>query len=127
MSDVKKIYCHCAYAKIIDEEVKNAVLERISSSDEDIVCLPDICEMAARKDEELKELLINTNEEATSELIQTEIYEIGKKHNFENLRDFFKLIYQVLLGQEQGPRLGSFIKLFGIKKTINLIDEILKK
>ena len=56
MSDVKKIYCHCAYAKIIDEEVKNAVLERISSSDEDIVCLPDICEMAARKDEELKEL-----------------------------------------------------------------------
>ena len=53
-------------------------------------------------------------------------YEIGKKHNFENLRDFFKLIYKVLLGQEQGPRLGSFIKLYGIKKTIKLIDDILK-
>ena len=56
MSAVKKIYCHCAYAKIIDEDVKNAVLEKISESGEDVVCLPDICEMAARKDEELKEL-----------------------------------------------------------------------
>ena len=53
-------------------------------------------------------------------MIQTEIYEIGKKNNFENLRDFFKLIYQVLLGQEQGPRLGSFIKLYGINKTIRI-------
>ena len=51
----------------------------------------------------------------------------NKKHNFENLRDFFKLIYQVLLGQEQGPRLGSFIKLYGIKKTIKLINETLIK
>lgn len=56
MSEVKKVYCHCAYAKIIDEDVKNAVLEKISESEEDIVCLPDICEMAARKDPELKEI-----------------------------------------------------------------------
>ena len=61
----------------------------------------------------------------TSEEIQTQIYEIGKKYNFKNLRDFFKLIYQVLLGQEQGPRLGSFIKLYGIEKTILLINNAL--
>ena len=42
------------------------------------------------------------------------------------LRDFFQLIYQVLLGQNQGPRLGSFIKLYGIDKTCNLIKKILK-
>ena len=51
--------------------------------------------------------------------------EVGKKHNFENLKDFFKLIYQVLLGQDQGPRLGSFIKLFGIRETIDYIKKLI--
>ena len=74
--------------------------------------------------EDLRKLLLEINPSSSSENIQTEIYEIGKKNNFENLRDFFKIIYQVLLGQEQGPRLGSFIKLYGIKKTIKLIDEV---
>ena len=65
--------------------------------------------------------------DSSSEDIQTQIYEIGKKHNFLNLRDYFKLIYQVLLGQEQGPRLGSFFKLFGIEKSISLIEDKLIK
>jgi lysyl-tRNA synthetase class 1 len=65
--------------------------------------------------------------DSSSEDIQTQIYEIGKKYNFTNLRDYFKLIYQVLFGQEQGPRLGSFIKLFGIEKTISLIEGLLKQ
>ena len=71
------------------------------------------------------QLLRKINKESTSEQIQTEIYELGKKHNFANLRDFFKLIYQVLLGQNQGPRLGSFIKVFGIDKTCDLLNKIL--
>jgi lysyl-tRNA synthetase class 1 len=74
---------------------------------------------------ELRNFLKSSSVNSTAEDIQTEIYEIGKKNNFENLRDFFKLIYQVLLGQEQGPRLGSFIKLYGIKKTIKLIDDVI--
>ena len=76
---------------------------------------------------DIKKFLINIDNESSSEIIQTEIYEIGKKYKFENLREFFKLIYQVLLGQEQGPRLGSFIKLYGIEKTIKLIDDVLIK
>ena len=76
--------------------------------------------------EDLYKLLKKTKINYTAEEIQTEIYEIGKKHKFINLKDFFKLIYQVLLGQETGPRLGSFIKLFGIKKTCELIDKVLK-
>jgi len=75
--------------------------------------------------EDLRKLLLEINPNSSSENIQTEIYEIGKKNNFENLRDFFKIVYQVLLGQEQGPRLGSFIKLYGIQKSIKLIDEVL--
>ena len=76
--------------------------------------------------EDIKSLLMQTNKDSSSEMIQTEIYEIGKKHNFDNLRDFFKLIYSVLLGQEQGPRLGSFIKLYGIDKTLELIEDKLQ-
>ncbi len=56
MSSAKKVYCNCTYAKIIDQDVKSAVLERISHSDENIICLPDICEMAARKDPDLEKI-----------------------------------------------------------------------
>ena len=62
---------------------------------------------------------------STSEDIQTLLYEVGKKYNFENLKDFFKLVYQVMLGQDQGPRLGSFIKLFGITETIDYIKKLI--
>jgi lysyl-tRNA synthetase class 1 len=58
----------------------------------------------------------------TGEEIQNEIYAIGREAGYENLRDFFKEIYQILLGQTQGPRLGSFFKLYGIQETIKLIE-----
>ena len=61
------------------------------------------------------------NDEA--EEIQTRIYEIGMSLKFENLKDWFSAFYQVVLGQGQGPRLGSFIKFYGIKKTIILLEE----
>ena len=76
--------------------------------------------------EDLLYLLKNIDKKLSSEEIQTQIYNIGKKHNFSNLRDFFILIYQTLLGQNQGPRLGSFIKMYGINNTCKLIDKALK-
>lgn len=57
--------------------------------------------------------------------IQTEVYEVGKRHGFENLRDWFKACYEVLLGQEQGPRMGSFIALYGLGETVELIGKAL--
>ena len=62
---------------------------------------------------------------SSAEDIQTLLYEVGKKYKFDNLKDFFKLVYQVLLGQDQGPRLGSFIKLFGIRETIDYIKKLI--
>ncbi|PLX44465.1 MAG: lysine--tRNA ligase [Hyphomicrobiales bacterium] len=53
--------------------------------------------------------------------IQNLIYEIGKSHGFENLRDWFKALYEVLLGQSQGPRFGNFVELYGIDETRALI------
>ena len=55
----------------------------------------------------------------------TEVYSAGKDAQFENLRDWFKACYEVLLGQEQGPRMGGFIALYGVTETISLIDKVL--
>jgi lysyl-tRNA synthetase class 1 len=64
-------------------------------------------------------------EDITAEQIQTKIYDIGMQAGYENLREFFKELYEILLGQTEGPRLGSFFKLFGIKETIELIKKML--
>jgi lysyl-tRNA synthetase class 1 len=46
---------------------------------------------------------------------------VGKEHGFEPLRDWFTALYEVLLGQTQGPRFGSFVELYGIPETRALI------
>ena len=68
-------------------------------------------------------MLSSIDENVEAEEIQTKIYEIGMSLNFENLKDWFSAFYQVILGQDQGPRLGSFIKLYGIQKTIKLLKD----
>ena len=57
--------------------------------------------------------------------LQNLVYEVGKKHEFEPLRDWFTAIYQVLLGADQGPRFGSFIALYGVAETRRLITDAL--
>ncbi len=61
-----------------------------------------------------------------AEAIQNEVYEIGKRHGFENLRDWFRAQYETLLGQSQGPRMGSFIALYGVEETAALIRKVLQ-
>jgi lysyl-tRNA synthetase class 1 len=65
--------------------------------------------------------------DATAEAIQDQVYEIGKTGGFENLRDWFKALYETLLGSEQGPRMGSFIALYGIANSRKLIAEALAR
>ena len=62
---------------------------------------------------------------ADAEALQNLVYEVGKAHGFEPLRDWFKAIYQVLLGDDQGPRFGSFIALYGVDETRRLIADAL--
>jgi lysyl-tRNA synthetase class 1 len=59
--------------------------------------------------------------ERDAETVQFEVYEIGKRHSFEPLRDWFKALYEVLFGQSQGPRFGSFAVLFGCRETAAMI------
>ena len=85
------------------------------------------------KENEKKSLqaLISTldkcNDDMSPEDIQTLIYSTGKENGYEEkLREWFKLIYEVVFGDENGPRLGFFIKFFGIKETKQLIKDKLK-
>ncbi|HTN13535.1 MAG TPA: lysine--tRNA ligase [Sphingomonadaceae bacterium] len=77
----------------------------------------------------LDALLAETPEGASAEDLQTEVYEIGKDESFgfESLRDWFKALYETLLGSSQGPRMGSFIALYGVANTRKLIAEALER
>ncbi len=62
---------------------------------------------------------------ADAAAIQNDVFEIGKRYEFEPLRDWFKALYEVLLGQEQGPRFGSFAAIFGVRETAALMRRAL--
>ncbi|MBA1340103.1 MAG: lysyl-tRNA synthetase, class 1 [Pelagibacterales bacterium] len=71
--------------------------------------------------------LENCNDEMKPEDIQTLIYSVGKENGYEeNLRDWFKLIYEVVFGDENGPRMGFFISFFGVNETKQLIEDKIK-
>jgi len=63
---------------------------------------------------DLEQALAGITTGTLAEEIQNQVYEIGKRHGFANLRDWFKAQYEVLLGQSQGPRMGTFIALYGV-------------
>lgn len=60
-----------------------------------------------------------------ADTLQTLTFETGKESGYENLRDWFGVLYQTLLGQESGPRMGSFFALYGVKNSIKMIDGVL--
>jgi lysyl-tRNA synthetase class 1 len=65
--------------------------------------------------------------DASAEDIQNAVYEIGKTAGFDSLRDWFRACYETLLGTPQGPRMGSFIALYGIDNSRRLIAEALAR
>ena len=86
---------------------------------------PDVYEKKALSS--LIVMLEKCNNKMKPEDIQTNIYTVGKDNGYkENLRDWFKLIYQVVFGDENGPRMGFFISFFGLEETIKLINDKIK-
>ena len=87
--------------------------------------IPDQIEKKAL--EALISTLDKCNDKMSPEEIQTLIYSTGKENGYsENLRDWFKLIYEVVFGVENGPRMGFFISFFGVKETKDLIINKIK-
>ena len=77
--------------------------------------------------EALIKALESCNDKMAPEDIQTQIYSVGKENGYkENLRDWFKLIYEVVFGVENGPRMGFFISFFGVNETKQLIKDKIK-
>ena len=62
---------------------------------------------------------------ADAEALQTLCYDLGKAHEFDPLRDWFRALYEVLLGASEGPRFGGFIALYGVAETAALIRQAL--
>ncbi len=85
---------------------------------------PDALERVAMEDLaiRLKDLPAGCQD---AELIQNEVYAAGKDAGFEPLRAWFQALYEVLLGQSQGPRFGSFAAIFGLAETIAMIERAL--
>ncbi|HLQ91956.1 MAG TPA: lysine--tRNA ligase [Xanthobacteraceae bacterium] len=98
---------------------------------------PTEAERAALSD--LRDALSQLPKEATAEQIQDVVYDIGRREPFLDHKkaakdgkpgvalDWFNMLYQVLLGQEKGPRFGSFVAVYGIGNTIEMIDGALAR
>jgi lysyl-tRNA synthetase, class I len=98
---------------------------------------PDAAERAALID--LRDALSQLRADATPEAIQNVVYEVGRREPFLDHKkkakdgkpgvalDWFNMLYQVLLGQEKGPRFGSFVAAYGIQNTIDMIDGALAR
>ena len=88
---------------------------------------------------DLRDALSQLPADATAEQIQDVVYEIGRREPFlDKTRktkdgkpgvslDWFNMLYQVLLGQEKGPRFGSFVAVYGLKNTVDMIDGALAR
>ena len=88
---------------------------------------------------DLRDALSNLSTDATAEHIQNVVYEIGRREPFLDHAkkakdgrpgvslDWFNMLYQVLLGQEKGPRFGSFVAVYGVKNTVDMIDGALAR
>ncbi|WP_444667130.1 lysine--tRNA ligase [Cereibacter changlensis] len=85
--------------------------------------LPSDAERAAMQD--LRGRLAVWEGGLDADALQTMVFAVGKEHGFEPLRDWFKALYEVLLGASEGPRFGGFVALYGVEETIALIDRAL--
>jgi len=77
--------------------------------------------------QDLVKRLEDCKDQMDPEAIQTIVYSVGKDNGYqENLREWFKAIYEIIFGDQDGPRMGFFISFFGIKETIELINKCIK-
>jgi len=77
--------------------------------------------------QDLVNRLNDCKDQMDPEAIQTIVYSVGKDNGYkENLREWFKAIYEIIFGDQDGPRMGFFISFFGIKETIELINKCIK-
>ena len=114
--------------KISDNPILNSLLKYALKYFQNVVKpnkkhrKPNEKEKKALKD--LVKRLKDCKEQMDPETIQTIVYSVGKDNGYEeNLREWFKAIYEIIFGDQNGPRMGFFICFFGIKESIELINK----
>ena len=100
-------------------------LSGIDQEETILILFPNAKEKKALQD--LVKRLKNCKDQIDPEAIQTIVYSVGKDNGYqENLREWFKAIYEIIFGEQDGPRMGFFISFFGIKESIELINKYIK-
>ena len=117
--------------KVSEHPILNSLVKYALKYFQDIVKPKKIYRKPNEKEKKalknLIEKLKNCNGQMEPEAIQTIIYSVGKENGYqENLREWFKAIYEIIFGDQDGPRMGFFISFFGIKETIELIEKNIK-
>ena len=136
-ADAAQVWSYLAnYVPDADAEAHpalSALVERALAYNRDLVA-PTLVRRAPTAGEASALAALDTRlgelgEDASAEDLQTLVYEIGKDPAFgiESLREWFKALYETLLGSSQGPRMGSFIALYGVANTRRLIAEALAR
>jgi len=74
--------------------------------------------------EDLRARLVAWDGPVEAEALQSLVFAVGRER-FEPMREWFRALYEVLLGASQGPRFGGFIALYGVEETVALIDAAL--
>jgi len=117
--------------KVSDHPILDSLVEYALKYFEDIVKpnkkyrKPNEKEKKALQD--LINRLKNCKDQMDPEAIQTIVYSVGKDNGYkDNLREWFKAIYEIIFGDQDGPRMGFFISFFGIKESIELINKHIK-
>ena len=117
--------------KVSDHPILDSLLEYALKYFEDIVKPNKKYRKPNEKEKKALRDLITKLEACKNEMdpeaIQTIVYSVGKDNGYEkNLREWFKAIYEIIFGDENGPRMGFFISFFGVKETIELIKKQIK-
>ena len=127
----KFIKKHKKDIKVLDYPILDSLVEYALKYFEDVIKpnkkyrKPNEKEKKALQD--LVKRLKDCKDQMNPEAIQTIVYSVGKDNGYkENLREWFKAIYEIIFGDQDGPRMGFFISFFGIKESIELINKYIK-
>ena len=135
-SEDREILWHYVVAYYGDEAIRNETMI-MNLIDHAIVYYRDFVKVRQRHrrpdDRERPALaalagqLAQASPDAGAEDLQSVVYDVGKAHSdvFPSLKDWFRALYQMLLGQDEGPRMGSFIALYGRDKTVVMLEDLL--
>lgn len=103
-----------------DDSHRNALIELRNR----ILLLDDSCDAKS-----INDVVVSEDMVFSSNNLQQIVYDVGKNFGYDkkNMKEWFFILYKVLLGTEEGPRIGSFFMFYGKKEVLLLIESSLNR